>query len=100
MVSLLATHSVQVKQVQRKKHESKAEKTRVLSGKNVSLKRKKRESKAEKTRVPILVVIELFYNCLYSCYIVVIKHARALACLCNCFEKFQEHMENYCWSIE
>ena len=46
----------------RKKRESEAE---------------KRESEPEKTRVPILVVIELFYNCLYSCYIVVIEHACA-----------------------
>lgn len=98
MVSLLATRSVQVKQVQRKKHELKTEKMCIGTGKNVSRKRKKRESEPEKTRVPILVVIELFYNCLYSCYIVVIEHA--CACSYTCFEKFQEHMENYRWSIE
>ena len=100
MVSLLATRSVQVKQVQRTKRELKTDKTCIFSGQNVSRKRTKCESKPDKTCIPILVVIELFYNCLYSCYIVVIKHARALACLCNCFEKFKEHMENYCWSIE
>lgn len=98
MVSLLATHSVQVKQVQRKKRVLKTEKMCIGTGKNVSRKRKKRESEPEKTRVPILIVIELFYSCLYSCYIVVIEHA--CACSYTCFEKFQEHMENYRWSIE
>ena len=98
MVSLLATRSVQVKQVQRKKCELKTEKMCIGTGKNVSHKRKKRESEPEKTCVPILVVIELFYNCLYSCYIVVIEHA--CACSYTCFEKFQEYMENYRWNIE
>ena len=98
MVSLLATRSVQVKQVQRKKCELKTEKMCIGTGKNVSHKRKKRESEPEKTCIPILVVIELFYNCLYSCYIVVIEHA--CACSYTRFEKFQEHMENYRWNIE
>ena len=86
MVSLLVTRSVQAKQAQRKKRVLKTEKMCIGTGQNVSRKRTKRESEPDKTCVPILVVIELFYNCLYSCYIVVIKHARALACLCNCFE--------------
>ena len=98
MVSLLATCSVQVKQVQRTKCELKTDKLRMVRGQNVSYKRTKRESEPDKTCVPILVVIELFYNCLYSCYIVVIEHA--CACSYTCFEKFQEHMENYRWSIE
>lgn len=98
MVSLLATRSVQVKQVQRTKYELKTDKMRIGTGQNVSYKRTKRESESDKTCVPILVVIELFYNCLYSCYIVVIEHA--CACSCIRFEKFQKHMENYCWSIE
>lgn len=98
MVSLLATRSVQVKQVQRTKYELKTDKLRMVRGQNVSYKRTKRESEPDKTCVPILVVIELFYNCLYSCYIVVIEHA--CACSYICFEKFQEHMENYRWSIE
>ena len=98
MVSLLATHSVQVEQVQRTKYELKTDKLRIVRGQNVSYKRTKRESEPDKTRVPILVVIELFYNCLYSCYIVVIEHA--CACSHTSFEKFQEHMENYRWKIE
>ena len=98
MVSLLATRSVQVKQVQRTKYELKTDKMCIRTGQNVSRKRTKRESEPDKTRVPILVVIELFYNCLYSCYIVVIEHA--CACSHTRFEKFQEHMENYCWKIE
>ena len=98
MVSLLVICSVQVKQVQRKKRESKPEKTCIGTGKNVSRKRKKRESKPEKTCIPILVVIELFYNCLYSCYIVVIEHA--CACSYICFEKFQKHMENCHGNLE
>ena len=77
MVSLLATRSVQVKQIQRKKRELKTEKTCIGTGKNVSRKRKKRESGPEKTCIPILVVIKLLYNCLYSCYIIVIKRACA-----------------------
>lgn len=84
MVSLLATRSVQVKQVQRKKRVLKTEKMCIVAGKNVSRNRKKRESEPEKTCIPILVVIELLYNCLYSCYIVVIK--RACARLGNYFE--------------
>ena len=98
MVSLLATRSVQVKQIQRKKRELKTEKMCIGTGKNVSHKRTKRESEPDKTCIPILVVIELFYNCLYSCYIVVIEHA--CACSHTCFEKFQEYMENYRWNIE
>lgn len=98
MVSLLATRSVQVKQVQRTKYELKTDKMCIGTGQNVSYKRTKRESESDKTCVPILVVIELFYNCLYSCYIVVIEHA--CACSYTRFEKFQEHMENYRWSIE
>lgn len=98
MVSLLAIRNVQVKQVQRTKYELKTDKLRMVRGQNVSYKRTKRESEPDKTCVPILVVIELFYNCLYSCYIVVIEHA--CACSYICFKKFQEHMENYRWSIE
>ena len=86
MVGLLATHSVQVKQIQRTKRVSNADKTCIKNGQNVYLMRTKRVSNADILCIPILVVIELFYNCLYSCYIVVIKHARALACLCNYFE--------------
>lgn len=86
MVSLLVICSVQVKQVQRTKRVSKTDKTCIFSGHFVYLMRTKRVSNADILCIPILVVIELFYNCLYSCYIVVIKHARALACLCNCFE--------------
>ena len=94
MVSLLVICSVQVKQVQRKKRELNSEKTCIGTGKNVSRKRKKRESKPEKTCIPILVVIELLYNCLYSCYIVVIKRACARLgdSLCS-IGLFQECME-------
>ena len=84
MVSLLVTHSIQVKQVSRKKCVLKTEKMCIGTGKNVSRKRKKRESEPEKTCIPILVVIELLYNCLYSCYIVVIE--RTCARLGNYFE--------------
>lgn len=98
MVSLLIIYGVQVEQVQRTKYELKADKMCIGTGQNVSRKRTKRESESDKTRVPILVVIELFYNCLYSCYIVVIEHA--CACSHTSFEKFQEHMENYRWKIE
>lgn len=98
MVSLLATRSVQVKQVQRTKYELKTDKMCIGTGQNVSRKRTKRESEPDKTCVPILVVIELFYNCLYSCYIVVIEHA--CACSYTCFEKFQEHTEHCYESLE
>ena len=87
MVSLLVARSVQVKQVQRKKRELNSEKMCIGTGKNVSRKRKKRESEPEKTCIPILVVIELLYNCLYSCYIVVIK--RACARLSNSLRSFK-----------
>lgn len=98
MVSLLATHGMQVKQVQRKKRVLKTDKMCIGTGQNVSYKRTKRESEPDKTCVPILVVIELFYNCLYSCYIVVIEHA--CACSYTCFEKFQKHMENCHGNLE
>ena len=98
MVSLLAKRSVQVKQVQRTKYELKTDKMCITTAQNVSRKRTKREPEPDKTCIPILVVIELFYNCLYSCYIVVIEHA--CACSHTCFEKFQEHMENCRWNIE
>ena len=98
MVSLLATRSVQVKQVQRTKCELKTDKMCIGTGQNVSYKRTKRESEPDKTCIPILVVIELFYNCLYSCYIMVIEHA--CACSYTCFEKFQEHMENCHGNLE
>ena len=91
MVSLLATHGIQVKQVQRQKRVLKTAKMCIGTGKNVSRKRQKCESEAAKTCVPILVVIKLFYNCLYSCHIVVIKHARVLACLYAHFGIFQEY---------
>lgn len=84
MVSLLATHSVQVKQVSRKKRELKTDKMCIGTGQNVSRKRTKRESEPDILCIPILVVIELLYNCLYSCYIVVIE--RTCARSCNCFE--------------
>lgn len=84
MVSLLATHSVQVKQVQRTKRELNSDKMCIGTGQNVSRKRTKRESEPDILCIPILVVIELLYNCLYSCYIVVIE--RTCARSCNCFE--------------
>lgn len=94
MVSLLIIHGIQVKQVQRKKRVLKTEKMCIGTGKNVSRKRKKRESEPEKTCVPILVVIELLYNCLYSCYIVVIKRACArLGNSLRSFGLFQECVE-------
>ena len=98
MVSLLVICSVQAKQVQRKKCVLKTDKMRIGTGQNVSHKRTKRESEPDKTCIPILVVIELFYNCLYSCYIIVIEHA--YACSYTCFEKFQEHMENCYGNLE
>lgn len=98
MVSLLVICSVQAKQVQRKKRVLKTDKTCIGTGQNVSYKRTKRESEPDKTCIPILVVIELFYNCLYSCYIIVIEHA--CACSYTCFEKFQEHMENCHGNLE
>lgn len=98
MVSLLATRSVQVKQVQRTKNELKTDKLRMVSGQIEDGSRTNQGLNSDKLRIPILVVIELFYNCLYSCYIVVIEHA--CACSYTCFEKFQEHMENYRWSIK
>lgn len=84
MVGLLVAHGVQVKQVQRTKRVSKTEKMCIGAGQNVSRKRTKRESEPDKTCIPILVVIKLFYNCLYSCYIVVIE--RTCARSYNCFE--------------
>lgn len=98
MVSLLATRSVQVKQVQRKKRELNSEKMCIGTGKNVYRDRTNQGLKPDKLRIPILVVIELFYNCLYSCYIVVIEHA--CACSYICFEKFQKHMENCHGNLE
>ena len=98
MVSLLVICSVQAKQVQRTKRESETDKMCIGTGQNVSYKRTKRESEPDKTCIPILVVIELFYNCLYSCYIIVIEHA--CACSYTCFEKFQEHMENCHGNLE
>lgn len=70
----------------------------MISGQIEDGKRTNQGLNSDKLRIPILVVIELFYNCLYSCYIVVIEHA--CACSYTCFEKFQEHMENYSWGIE
>nr|DAF87363.1 MAG TPA: hypothetical protein [Siphoviridae sp. ctnPP24] len=50
--------------------------------------------KPDKLRIPILVVIELLYNCLYSCYIVVIKRACArLGNSLRSFRLFQECVE-------
>lgn len=98
MVSLLATRSVQVKQVQRTKYELKTDKLRMVRGQIEDCKRTNQGLNSDKLRIPILVVIELFYNCLYSCYIVVIEHA--CACSYTCFEKFQEHMENCRESLE
>ena len=98
MVSLLVTCSVQVKQVQRTKYELKTDKLRMVSGQIEDGSRTNQGLNSDKLRIPILVVIELFYNCLYSCYIVVIEHA--CACSYIRFQKFQEYMENYRWNIE
>ena len=98
MVSLLATRSVQVKQVQRTKYELKTDKLRMVSGQIEDGSRTNQGLNSDKLRIPILVVIELFYNCLYSCYIIVIEHA--CACSYTRFQKFQEYMENYRWNIE
>lgn len=77
MVSLLVARSVQVKQVQRTKRELNSDILCIGSGQNVSRKRTKRESEPDILCIPILVVIKLFYNCLYSCYIVVIERTCA-----------------------
>ena len=89
---------MQVKQVQRTNQGLNSDKLRMVRGQIEDGKRTNQGLNSDKLRIPILVVIELFYNCLYSCYIVVIEHA--CACSYTCLKKFQEHMENYRWNIE
>jgi hypothetical protein len=94
MVSLLATRSVQVKQAQRTKCELKTDKLGMISGQIEDDKRTNQGLKSDKLRIPILIVIELLYNCLYSCYIVVIKRACArLGNSLRSFGLFQECVE-------
>ena len=78
MVSLLATHGMQVKQVQRKKRVLKTDKMCIGTGQNVSYKRTKRESEPDKTCVPILVVIELLLNTLARVRTLVLKSSKSI----------------------
>ena len=94
MVSLLATYDVQVKQVQRTNRGLKTDKLGSFSGQIRELMRTNQGTNADKLRNPILVVIKLLYNCLYSCYIVVIKRACArLGNSLRSFRVFQEYVE-------